>query len=75
MSKKLEPTEDSLYTDERLRELFSEFDPRKEGMIDQITFKQLLNSMGLFPVSLKGVIVDYEPAENLGEASPLSLKV
>ena len=60
MSKKLEPTEDSLYTDERLRELFSEFDPRKEGMIDQITFKQLLNSMGLFPVSFKGVVVVFE---------------
>ena len=47
----LKQTDDSLYTDESLRELFSEFDPRNEGMIDCATFKQLLNSMGLFPVN------------------------
>ena len=47
----LKQNDDSLYTDESLRELFSEFDPRNEGMIDCATFKQLLNSMGLFPVN------------------------
>ena len=37
---------DELFTDEYLRELFNEFDPKSTGFIDVHVFEKLLNSIG-----------------------------
>ena len=42
-----------LFTDQYLRELFKEFDPKKTGYIELVVFEKLLNSIGFVQSTAK----------------------